>query len=475
MGKRLRPDICVLGAGSGGLSVAAAAAQFGLDVVLVEKSRMGGDCLNTGCVPSKALLAAASAAHAGGAAKRFGVHYDAPTIDFAAVKTHIAQVIAAIEPNDSVARFTGLGVKVIEAPGRFVSPRMLEAGKYQIEARRFVVATGSTAAVPPIPGLAETPFLTNETIFEVAELPQHLIVIGGGPIGIELGFAFRRLGSRVTIVEALTPLANDDSELTGIVLEKVREEGVRILAGTRVEKVAYAKRQFTVTVSADGAQNTIEGSHLLVAAGRSATVAGLGLDEAQITHDRKGIQVSRRMKTSNPKVFAIGDVAGGLQFTHAANYHAGIVLRNILMRWPTRTRDHITPWVTYTDPELAWIGMNEAQARERHGKISIQRWPVIENDRAQAERATTGLVKVITTKAGRIVGAGIVARHAGDLLQPWILAVTEGMKISAFTAMVVPYPTLGEINKRAAQAFYTPKLVNSRLPGIARWLSRLGR
>jgi len=230
-----------------------------------------------------------------------------------------------------------------------------------------------------------------------------------------------------------------------------------------------------VTVSTDGAESAIEGSHLLVAAGRSATVAGLGLEEARIAHDKKGIHVSRRMKTSNFRVYAIGDVAGGLQFTHAANYHAGIVLRNILMRWPTRTRDHIIPWVTYTDPELAWVGMNEAQARAAHGKISIQRWPVVENDRAQAERATTGLVKVITTKAGKIVGAGIVARHAGDLLQPWILAVTGAMKIGAFTAMVVPYPTLGEINKRAAQAFYTPKLVNSRLPGIARWLSRLGR
>lgn len=470
----LQPDICVIGAGSGGLSVAAAAAQFGLDVVLVEKGKMGGDCLNTGCVPSKALLAAGAAAKAGVAAQRFGVSYDAAKVDFAKVKEHIQGVIAAIEPNDSVARFTGLGVRVIEAAGKFVSPTELVAGKHKIQARRFVVATGSTAAVPPIPGLADTPFLTNETVFDVDRLPEHLIVVGGGPIGIELGFAFCRLGSQVTIVEAVTPLANDDPELTQIVLEKVQGEGVRILAATRVEKVAFAKKQFSVTVSKDGKTDTIEGSHLLVATGRVATVQGLGLDKAKVAHDKRGITVSTRMKTTNRRIFAIGDVAGGLQFTHLANYHAGIVLRNILMRWPTRTRDHIVPWVTFTDPELAWVGMNEAQAKARHGKINIQRWPLVENDRAQAERATTGLVKVITTRRGKVLGAGIVGRHAGDLLQPWILAITQGIKIGAFTAMVIPYPTLGEANKRAAQAFYAPKLLNSRLPAIARWLSRLG-
>ncbi|MHA1523834.1 MAG: dihydrolipoyl dehydrogenase family protein [Alphaproteobacteria bacterium] len=474
MSKVLKPDICVIGAGSGGLSVAAAAAQFGLDVVLVEKGKMGGDCLNTGCVPSKALLAAGAAARAGVAAKKFGVRYDPPKVDFAKVKKHISGVIAAIEPNDSVARFTGLGVKVIEAAGRFASPSQLVAGKHKIEARRFVIATGSTASVPPIPGLAATPFVTNETIFDIAKLPEHLIVVGGGPIGIELGFAFCRLGAQVTIVEAVTPLANDDPELTQIVLEKVQSEGVRILAGTRVEKVAYANQRFSVTISKDGSTDTLEGSHLLVATGRSATVAGLGLDQAKVAHDRGGITVSTRMKTTNARIFAVGDVAGGLQFTHAANYHAGIVLRNILMRWPTRTRDHVIPWVTYTDPELAWVGMNEAQAKARHGKICIQRWPFTENDRAQTERATTGLIKVITTRRGKILGAGIVGKHAGDLLQPWILAITQNMKIGAFTSMVLPYPTLGEASKRAAQAFYAPKLLNSRLPAIARWLSRLG-
>ena len=472
MAQTLRPDICVIGAGSGGLSVAAGAAQFGLDVVLIEKGRMGGDCLNYGCVPSKALIAAAHRAHAAAHFGPFGISVPAPEIDFSAVMRHVHRTIEAIAPNDSVERFTGLGVKVIEEVGRFISPAEVEAGGFKIAARRFVVATGSAPLVPPITGLAQTPYLTNETVFELEKQPDHLVVLGGGPIGLELAQAFCRLGTRVTVAEAVEPLAKDDRELASVVLGQLAREGVDVRAPAKVAAVEHKRGRFNLTLDEETGGGNIGGTHLLVAAGRAANVADLGLEDARIKYSRSGVVVDSALRTTNRKVFAIGDAAGRQQFTHVANYHAGLVLRSIMMRWSHRAKDHAVPWVTYTDPELAWVGPSIEEAEKRHRQIGIQRWPMAENDRAQAERETEGMVKLVTNRKGRLVAGGIAAHGAGELIQPLILAISQGLDIKALTGMIVPYPTRSEAVKRAAYNYYAPLLLKSRLPGIARFLVR---
>ena len=471
--ERLKVDVCVIGAGSGGLTVAAGASQMGAAVALVERGRMGGDCLNYGCVPSKALLAAAHAAQAHREGRRFGVNGTPPAVDFQAVHDHVQGVIAGIAPQDSETRFTALGVRVVRASARFVSPREIEAGGLQIEARRFVIATGSSPLVPPIPGLAETPHFTNETIFDNASLPERLLVIGAGPIGLELAQAHRRLGSEVTVAEAAAALPKDDPEAAAVVLTRLRREGVTILEGAKVAGARRAGNGIALDLELDGERRTIEGSALLVAAGRKANLEGLGLEAAGVDYTNKGIAVDARLRTSNARIYAIGDIAGGLQFTHVAGYHAGIVLRNILFRLPAKA-DAPIPWVTYTDPELAHVGQTEAEARRDGRDICVLRWPFAENDRAQAERATDGFVKVVTTKRGRVLGATIVGRHAGELIQPWVLALANRLPIGKLAGAVAPYPTLGEAGKRAAGSFFMPKLFSSRTRSIVRFLARFG-
>jgi pyruvate/2-oxoglutarate dehydrogenase complex dihydrolipoamide dehydrogenase (E3) component len=476
----LKPDICVIGAGSGGLSVAAAAAAFGVPVVLVEKGKMGGDCLNYGCVPSKALLAAARQAEASAHATPFGLTLPRAQVDFARVNAHVHRVIAAIAPNDSKERFTGLGVHVIAGAARFADAATVAVGDVTIKARRFVIATGSRAALPPIPGLAETPHFTNETIFELKRCPEHLIIIGAGPIGLELAQAHRRLGARVTVLEALAPLAKDDPECGAIVVAQLEREGVVIRAGVKVVRVGRAGEKIAVVIAGvegqetpgETTEQTIEGSDLLIAAGRRPNIEGLELDAAGIKYNDRGIVVGKGLRTSNRRVYAIGDVAGGLQFTHVANYHAGIVIRNALFRLPARASDETIPWVTFTDPELAQVGLTEAQARVRHKTIRVLRWPYHENDRAQAERETHGHIKVVTAKNGRILGATIVGAHAGELITTWTLALSRGLNIRAMTGIVMPYPTLSEIGKRAAISYFSPSLNN---PGVRRLIGFLRR
>ena len=474
MGETLRADICVIGGGSGGLSVAAGAAQMGARTILIEKDKMGGDCLNTGCVPSKALIAAGEAAETVRRSGVFGVNGHEPNIDFARVHDHVHGVIAAIAPHDSVERFEGLGVQVIQGAARFTGPREVEVEGRRIHARRFVVATGSSPAVPPIAGLDEVPFLTNESVFELKERPEHLIVVGGGPIGAELAQAQRRLGAKVTLLEMFALMGKDDPEAVDVVRRRLAAEGVTIYEGIRIEKVARKGNGITVSIEAEGRVTEIDGSHLLLAAGRRPNVNGLGLQAAEIEYSSRGIVVDGRLRTSNRKVFAIGDVTGGYQFTHVAGYHAGIVIRNALFALAAKVNDSAVPWVTYTDPEVAQVGLTETQARERHGEaVRVSRWSFAENDRAQAERATEGFVKVITGKRGRILGATLVGRHAGELLQPWVLAITQGLKIGAMAGIIAPYPTLGEINKRAAGAYFTGALFGPRTRRLVGLLQRL--
>ncbi len=466
--KLLTPDICVIGAGSGGLSVAAIAASFGVSVVLIEKGKMGGDCLNSGCVPSKSLLAAGKHAQSIREAPKFGVSVESEIdVNFTKVHKHVHSVIAAIAPNDSVERFTALGVDVIEAEGRFSDPGTIVADGCEIKARRFVVATGSTAFVPPIPGIGDVPYFTNETIFENKRKIGHLIVIGGGPIGMEMAQAHQRLGAKVTVLEGLKALGKDDPELTSVVLENLRTEGIAIHEGAMVSSVEKrGKTGIRVAYKVGDEEMTVDGTHLLVATGRAVNVEGLGLEDAGIAFDRRGIKVKPDLRTTNKRVYAIGDVAGGLQFTHVAGYHAGLVIRGILFRKRAVPDNKIIPWVTYTDPELASVGMSEEEARNKYGSIHVLRWPFHENDRAQTERKTDGMVKLITNKRGKILGVSIVGQGAGEAMNMWSLAISKGMKVGDIAGYVSPYPTLTEAGKRAAVTYYAPL---ARKPAI-RWL-----
>ena len=462
-------DLAIIGAGSGGLSVAAAAAQFGQKVILFEKGKMGGDCLNYGCIPSKALIAAAKQAHTFRAAGKYGISANEPKVDFKKVHSYVQSVIAAIEPNDSVERFEKLGVKVVLSEARFRDAKTVETKDGVFSAKRFVIATGSRAAVPSIPGLASVPYFTNETIFDNTTLPEQLIIIGGGAVGVELAQAYRRLGSAVTVIEAFEPLAKDDPELASIVFESLRGDGVKILARTTIKRAS--KSIAGIVIETEG-QGKIAGSHLLVATGRVANVDGLDLEAASVAYTAKGVTVDKGLRSSQRHIYAIGDVAGGLQFTHFANYHAGLVIRNALFRLPARNRTDIIPHVTFTDPELAQVGLTEAEAVKQFGSsVRVVRWPFHDNDRAQAEGKTAGLIKAVIGKRGKILGVGIVGAQAGEIIQPWVLAMTERLKIRSIAGMVAPYPTLGEINRRVAVNYFSGLATNPWLRRVIRQLS----
>ena len=475
MTRDVRVDICVIGGGSGGLSVAAGASQMGAETALIEGGKMGGDCLNSGCIPSKSLIAAARAAECMRSSGRFGIEGVEPAIDFARVHDHVHEVIAQIAPHDSVERFEGLGVEVIREYARFTGPRRVEAGDAAVSARRFVIATGSRPLIPPIPGLDSVPYLTNETIFDLTERPEHLVVIGGGPVGIEMAQAHRLLGARVTVLQRSAILHRDDPELVDIVRRRLEADGVDLIEDAAVVGVEHTPQGVAVLArNGGGGERRIEGSHLLVAVGRAPTVDGLGLEAAGIVYSDKGIAVDARLRTSNKRVFAVGDVIGGHQFTHMAGYHAGIVIRNALFRLPAKVDHRAVPWVTYTEPELAQVGMSEEQARGARGGIRVLRGTFADNDRARTERDTDGLIKVIATTRGRVLGASIVGRHAGELLLPWALAISGRLSLGKIAGLIVPYPTLSEVSKRAAGGFYSEKLFGARTRKLVRFLARFG-
>lgn len=473
MSSEERFDICVIGGGSGGLSVAAGASQMGARVALVERARMGGDCLNTGCIPSKALIAAAHRAHAMRDSDKFGIASVTPDVRFEDVYRHVHGVIAAIAPHDSVERFSGLGVNVIKAEARFVRPDLLAAGDTQIRARRFVIATGSRPTIPPISGLADCDYLTNETIFDLQERPDHLIVMGGGPIGVELSQAFRRLGSQVTLIERAQILPRDEPEAVAIVRAALLKDGVALLENAEVVAVSQPGGIEATVRNAGGETRHLTGSHILVAAGRKPDLDSLNLSAAGVEHGPKGITVDARLRTTNRKIFAIGDVSGGPQFTHIASYHAGIVIRNALFWLPAKVDYRALPWVTYSDPELAHVGLTEAQARAEGHVVSTLIEPLRTNDRAQTERETEGLAKIVVGPRGRILGATITAPHAGELIGLWGLAIGQRMKLSAIAGMIAPYPTLSEISKKVSGQYFTKTLYSDRVKALVKTIQWL--
>jgi pyruvate/2-oxoglutarate dehydrogenase complex dihydrolipoamide dehydrogenase (E3) component len=469
------PDICVIGGGAGGLAAAAAAAAMGVPVVLIEKGRVGGQSLNGGTVQSKALRAAAEHANAVRAGARFGVKTVRSAIDFPAVMAHVRQALQAVEPQLSSERFVGLGVRVITGAARFKDANTIEVGDTTIRARRFIIATGSSPIVPPIPGLADVPYLLPQTMFGLSDCPRHLIIIGAGNIGLELAQTFRRLGSDVTVLEAETPLQREDPECAAVVLDAIAREGIRLLPGTQITQVRRVLARMQVVIAKpEGGEQTIEGTHLLLAAGRQPNIEDLNLDAAGIRHEKRGIVVNKYLRTRNKKVYAIGDVIGGPKFAHVANHHGGVVVRNALFRSKVPADRRVLPWVIYTDPELAQIGFLEDEARAHAGAIRILRWPYRENDRAEADGATNGHIKVITDSRGGILGVTIVGAAASENIAIWSLAVSQKLKIGASAGLITPLPTYAEVGKRAAITYFIRSLTSSRVRRIIGWLRRLG-
>lgn len=468
-------DICIIGAGSGGLSIAAGAAQLGRSVVLYEADEMGGDCLNYGCVPSKALIAAGKHAHALTNGSEFGVKPVKPKIDFETVKSHIQGVIDHIAPVDSHQRFEGLGCIVIRERARFKDARTVESDTTEVRAKRIVIATGSRASAPPIPGLDTTPYLTNENIFSVESLPSHLLVIGAGPIGLELGQAFARLGSKVEIIDIAAPLANNEPEHADVLVNALKDEGVIFHAPVKTKHIRKSASGVEVELE-DG--TVLAGSHLLVAAGRRPVMDGLELENAGIDYTRRGITTDDHLRTTNKRVYAVGDVSGRGGLTHAAGYHAGIIIKAFYFLPPPLSRllgkatTHRMPAAIYSEPELASIGLSEAQAREAGHTVRALKWDFEENDRAIAERSDKGSVKIVATNKGQILGASIVGEGAGDLIQMISVAMTNKVKISGLAQIISPYPTRGEAVKRAASSYYTDTIFGDKAKKFAGFLTR---
>ncbi len=469
-------DFAVIGAGAAGLSVAGAAAQLGLRTALIERDRMGGDCLNAGCVPSKALLAAAHAALSARAAPRYGVSLPGPRIEWAAVQAHVRGVIDGIAPVDSEARYRSLGADVLRGDARFVAPDALAVrlpgGERRITARRIVIAAGSRAAIPRLPGLDVVPHLTNATLFDVPEQPAHLLILGGGSIGLEMAQAHAALGSRVTMVEMHRLAGREDGELADVLRQELLRNGVCILEGTAVAGVEPGP----TLVLADGRRVT--GSHLLVAVGRTPNLEDLSLRHGNVAATARGVAVDAGLRsTSNGRAYAVGDIAdpvgvGPRYLTHVGSYHASLVVRRAMFRLPARVDYAALPRVTYTDPELAQVGLTEAEASEAGLAVDVLRWRLDENDRARAERRTEGMVKLVVGKRGRVLGAGIAAPHAGEMIGAWTLAIARRIPLSAMAGMIVPYPTRAEAAKRAAGSLLLPRLFAPRVKWVARQIAR---
>jgi len=468
----LKPRLCVIGAGPAGLAVAAAAAAFDMKPVLIEKGGLGRESLYRGSVPAQALIAAAARAQAARANARFGIKTGRMSIDPSVVTTQVRTTVDALAPNATRERFAGLGVTVIEASARFADPRTVVAGDFVVKASCFVIATGSSPAIPDIPGLAVTPYLTEATIFTLKEIPRHLIVIGAGAAGLELAQVFRRLGSKVTVIEPATPLAGIEPEAAAVVLHALAREGISLRIGAEVTKVGRALAKLRVTLRDEAGEETIEGTHLLLTSGRRPNIDDLDLDAAGIQTTAEGLVLDNSLRTANKRVYAVGDAAGGPHATHVGHYHASLAIRNGLFGAKLRVNYEAVPLVTYTDPELAQVGMLEGEARAHSGAIRVLRWPYRENDRAQIERTTEGHIKIVTDRAGEILGATIVGPRASESITPWTLAIGEKLNIRAFAGLVVPYPSYAEVGKRAAITFFNHGLTRPRTRRIMGWSRR---
>lgn len=474
MAGELKPDICVIGGGPGGIAVAVAAANEGVPVILVERARMGGTNLLHGAVPSKAFLSAASHYEFLRRGPAVGVTGAPLQVNFGKVHDHMRVVAEAVAPSVSAERLTALGVRVIAGAASFVDKRRIIVGDVTIRPRRFVIATGAVPRAPTIPGLDGIDYMTPETALELTRKPAHLLVLGADARGLELAQAYSRLGVDTTVLDNAKALPDEDPELVGAVLDRLRAEGVRVRDGVKIVGIGRRRGGVRVLINENDDEVPVDGSHLLVATGRAPNIAGLNLDAARVAYDETGVTVDRLLRTTNRRVYAVGDVIPGPASASRAVYQAGHVLRAILYRLPFREQSANVPIVIFTDPAFANVGLNEADARWRYETIRVLRYPFVENDLAQAERMPAGMIKVIASTRGRILGAGIVGHDAGELIALWSLAIANRLKIADMLAFVPPYPSRSEISLRAAETFHGPGLTRPGRRRIIEFLRKFG-
>ena len=469
-------DLGILGGGAAGLTAAAGAAQFGAKTILVEKAKkLGGDCLHFGCVPSKTLVRTAGVWSLARRAKEFGLpEVELPPVSLAAVMARVRSVIDTIQEHDSPERFCKLGAEVRFGSPRFVDDHTVDLDGSRLTASAWIIATGSGPSLPPVEGITDVPYWTNETVFSQTELPGHLVILGGGPVGVEMAQAFRRLGSKVTVVEVSDQvLGPEDPDIALILRNRLEAEGVTVLTGTKAIKAAVVNGSVLLRVGpskGDGEPSTIGGDVLLVAAGRKPNVEGLELSAGGVTFSPRGVPADRRMRTNVPHIYSCGDVNGVFPFTHVAGYEAGIALSNAVLRLPRKADYSKVPWCTYTDPEVASIGLNEKRAKAAGVEYRTLETPFREVDRALAEGETGGKIKVLVTPSGQLLGCQIAGHHAGELIHEWVAAINGGVKLSTLAGAMHAYPTLAEISKKAAGSYYSGKLFGDRTKTILRFL-----
>jgi dihydrolipoamide dehydrogenase len=466
-------DLIVVGGGAAGLTAAGIGAQLGAKTLLIEQNKLGGECLYTGCVPSKALLRSARVASLLRRAREFGINVSEAKVDFAQVMDRVARVISHIEPHDSPERMARYGVETRFGTARFASARDLDLNGERLTSRRFIISTGSRPAIPPIEGLSDC--LTNETLFQIRRRPEHLVILGAGAVGVEMAQAFARLGSRVTLLEAAGRiLPKEDEEVSAEAARLLERDGVRVLAGAGVQKVSAngggETPEYVLLVQHRAAAQSITADALLVAAGRRPGIDGLALENAGVRFTRQGITINSRCRTSVPGIYACGDVTGHYQFTHMAEHQAKIAVANAILHLPLRLDYRAVPWSIFTDPEIACVGMTEKEAHDRHGDVKVYRARFDGEDRAIADGETDGFVKVVASRTGkRVLGAHIVGPHAGELIMEYVLAMRHGISLPKLSSTIHPYPTLSLAGRHAADAYWTERST----PNLARWVQRL--
>jgi pyruvate/2-oxoglutarate dehydrogenase complex dihydrolipoamide dehydrogenase (E3) component len=468
-------NVVVIGAGTAGLVTAAGTAALGGRVALVERHRMGGDCLNTGCIPSKALISSARLVQQIRESRRWGLESQEPRFRFEDVMERMRERRSRIAPHDSQERFESLGVDVFRGAARFVSPHEVAVDDLRLRARNFVIAAGSRAAIPDVEGLADARPFTNETVFdELRSKPERMIVLGGGPIGCELGQAFARLGVKVTLLQSGPRLLpKEDADVAGLVRRRLEAEGVRVITAAKATRVTREGGLYRAWVEAEGKATEIQAEAMLVAAGRAPNLDGLDLAKAGVAYDKKGVKVNEHLQTTQPHIYAAGDIAGSYQFTHLADHHARVVVRNILLPWfKTKADVAALPWCTYTSPEVARVGLNEDQSKRQGVAYDLWVEPLEDLDRAIVESEEVGFAKVLTAKGGdRILGATIVSARAGDLLHELVLAMKAGLGLKAVSATIHVYPTFAEVTRKAADRYQRNRLT----PTVRRLFSWLYR
>ncbi|HPR55555.1 MAG TPA: FAD-dependent oxidoreductase [Deltaproteobacteria bacterium] len=472
-------DLGIVGGGAAGLTVAAGAARFGARTILFEKTgRLGGDCLHSGCVPSKALIRIASVRALAARSREFGLPApDLPPVNLGAVMDRVRSVIAKIQQHDSPERFCSLGAEIRFGSPVFSDDHVVDLDGERISARSWIVATGSSPALPLVEGIEEVPFWTNETVFSQSVLPRHLIVLGGGPVGCEMAQSFRRLGSQVTMVEYLDQiLSAEDPDMADVIRTRLVAEGIAVLTNTRAIRAVGTGGRITLRIGparGEGTPSSLEGDALLIAAGRRPNVDGLGLQSAGVSYTASGIPVNARMKTNIPHIYACGDVNGTMPFTHVAGYEGGIALANAVLRLPRRASYSSVGWCTYIDPEIASIGLNEKRARAEGIEYRLIEEYFAANDRAVTENETGGRLKLLLDAKGKPLGCQIVGPHAGEIIHEWIVAFSGRVSLAGMAGAVHLYPTLSEISKRAAGDYFAEKLFSERTRSLLRTLFSL--